>query len=247
MVRKPTQRMDVRLVAEGLAADLHEAQALVLSGRAMAGEQKVWKPGTPVDDRVPVRLAGTPPLKYVSRGGLKLESALDALGIDPPGLRCVDVGASTGGFTDCLLQRGAVEVVAVDVGHNLLADRIRRDPRVRVLEKTHAKVLTPQLLPWPADLVVVDLSFIGSRTVLPALVPLLASDGRLLVMVKPQFELPRELVQEGGVVRNDADRKRAVDDVAQAALELGMRELGRVESGVAGPMGNREVFLLLAR
>lgn len=242
-----TQRLDARLVAEGLCVDLHEAQAFVLAGRVMVGEQKAQKAGMPVALHLPLRLIGGPPMPYVSRGGVKLEGALRELGVDVVGKHCIDVGASTGGFTDCLLQRGAAEVVAVDIGFGLLHDKLRRDERVHVLERTHARALTPSMLPWPADLLVMDVSFIGARSVLPALVPLCRPGGQLLIMVKPQFEAAREDVEPGGVVRDDTVRWQTVAQVETLAEALGCRVLGRAESQLHGPMGNREIFVLLQR
>ena len=161
------------------------------------------------------------------------------------GRRCLDVGAATGGFTDCLLQHGAVAVMAVDVGHGLLADKLRRDPRVTVRERTHARELLPADLPWPVDLLVMDVSFIGAAGLVPVLVPLVRAGGELLLMVKPQFELPREAVPDGGVVTDPGERQRAADMVAQACVAAGCRELGRCDSEVPGPAGNREVFVWL--
>ena len=242
-----TRRVDERLVAEGLCSDLREAQALVLAGRVMVGETKVDKAGTAVSLSKPLRLLGGAPNPFVSRGGIKLDGALRGLGVDVRSLRCIDVGASTGGFTDCLLQRGASEVAAVDVGFGLLADKLRRDPRVHVLERTHARALTPSMLPWLADLLVMDVSFIGARSILPALVPLCRPGGHLLIMVKPQFEAAREDVGPGGVVRDDAVRWQTVAQVEAMAQVLGCAVLGRAESELSGPSGNLEIFVLLQR
>ncbi len=204
----------------------------------------VDKPGTRVREAAAVRVRGEE-RRFVSRGGDKLAGALEDLGVDPGGLRCLDVGASTGGFTDCLLQHGATHVVAVDVGYGQLDLRLRNDERVTVLERTNARHLEPtQLGAEPIELVTVDVSFISSRLLLPALARV-ARAARWLVMVKPQFEVGRERVGKGGVVRDDALRREAADHVAAAARELGTRELGRVDSRVPGPRGNREVFLLL--
>jgi 23S rRNA (cytidine1920-2'-O)/16S rRNA (cytidine1409-2'-O)-methyltransferase len=241
------ERVDLRLVREGLATDVKMAASLVLAGKVMIGERKVQKVGDKVPSDQPLRLLGGTPNPYVSRGGLKLEGALRALAVDPTGLRCIDVGAATGGFTDCLLQHGALEVIAIDVGHGLLHDKLRKDTRVHVRERTHARELTAEALPWPADLLVLDVSFIGARQVLPALVPLVRPGGRLLLMVKPQFELAREQVPQGGVVTDDAARWQSVTDVEQVAHALGCTTLGRAESEVPGPSGNREIFLLLER
>ncbi len=242
-----TERLDERLVHAGLTGDLREAAGLIMAGKVMVGETKVDKPGALVPLDAAVRLIGGPPMPFVSRGGIKLEGALRHLGLEVSGLHCADVGASTGGFTDCLLQRGAAHVVAIDVGHGLLADKLRRDPRVTVLERTHARSLTRDLLPWPADLLVMDVSFIGARALLPVLVGLVRPGGRLLVLVKPQFELPAHLVPAGGVVADDGARWQAVKSVQEAAVDLGLTLLATAESELSGPMGNREVFLLLQR
>ncbi len=244
--RPRRRRLDQRLVDEGLAVDLREAAGLVLAGRVMVGEEKIDKAGAQVAADRPLRLVGGRGHGYVSRGGVKLAGALDALGLDVSGLRCVDVGASTGGFTDCLLGRGAAAVAAVDVGHGLLADRLRRDERVIVMERTHARELRPEGLPWLAELVTVDVSFIGLAALLPALTTIVTDTGRILAMVKPQFEAGRGEVEPGGVVRDAAIRRRVVDEVAEVGRSLGWRVEGESESTLPGPKGNIEVFLLLA-
>lgn len=245
--RIDSTRLDERLVHAGLAADVREATGFIMAGKVMVGEQKVDKPGVLVPVDAPVRLVGGPPMPFVSRGGIKLDGALRHLGLNVRDLKCVDVGASTGGFTDCLLQNGAAQVAAVDVGHGLLHEKLRRDPRVTILERTHARSLTREMLPWPADLLVMDVSFIGARSILPTLVALVRPGGRLLVLVKPQFELPAHEVPEGGVVRDDAARWQAVKSVQETARDLGLKLLATAESELSGPMGNREVFLLLER
>lgn len=245
MAATPRERLDERLVREELAADRKLAQALVMAGKVMVGEQKARSPAELVRPAQPVRLLGGPPNPYVSRGGLKLAGALRQLGVEASGRRCLDVGAATGGFTDCLLQHGAKAVMAVDVGHGLLADKLRRDPRVLVRERTHARDLLPSKLPWPVDLVVMDVSFIGAAALVPVLVPLVRPGGELLLMVKPQFELPREAVPAGGVVTDEQDRARAAEQVSAAATALGCQQLGRCDSEVPGPAGNREVFVWL--
>ncbi len=204
----------------------------------------VEKPGTRVAEAARVRLRGGAPRRFVSRGGEKLAGALEDLGLEPAGRRCLDVGASTGGFTDCLLQAGARAVVAVDVGYGQLHPKLRADPRVRVLERTNARHLEAAALPHPIDLVTVDASFISARLLLPRLVEL-APAAELLVLVKPQFEVGRERVGKGGVVREEELRGEAVRAVARSAEELGYEVAGRAESRLAGPRGNREVFLWL--
>ena len=230
-------------MAEGLAETRSRAQSLILAGKVLVDDVPVDKAGAAVAEDARVRLRGEPH-RYVSRGGDKLEGALADLGVEVRGLRCLDVGASTGGFSDCLLQHGAASVVAVDVGRGQLHEKLRQDPRVRSLERTHARELTPEQVGPDVDLVVIDVSFISLRQVLPA-VRRAAPEAAVLAMVKPQFEVGREQVGKGGVVRDEALRAAAVDGVAAAASELGLREHGRVDSRVAGPKGNREVFLLL--
>ena len=231
------KRLDVLLVERGLAESRTQAQALVMAGRVPGYD----KPGTAVDEAVPLSVDAPPP--YVSRGGEKLANALDAFGVDPAGRDCLDVGASTGGFTDVLLQRGAARVLAVDVGYGQLHERLRGDPRVSVLERTNARELTE--LPFAPDLVVCDVSFISVRLALPPALELARSGWEAVVLVKPQFEAGRAEVGRGGVVRDAEVRRRVVREVAAAALRWGAETLGAVDSGVPGPKGNREVFLHL--
>ncbi len=230
-------------MALGLADSRSLAQALIRAGRVLVDDVPVDKPGTRVREEAVVRVRGEA-RRFVSRGGEKLEGALADLGVDPRGRRCLDLGASTGGFTDCLLQHGAVHVTAVDVGYGQLDLRLRDDPRVAVLERTNARELEPGSLPGPVDLVTVDVSFISAAKVLPPLARL-CPRAELLVMVKPQFEVGREKVGKGGVVRDDADRAAAATAVEEAARALGWRAVGRADSRLAGPKGNREVFLHL--
>lgn len=243
--RQRGERLDERVLREGLAESRSAAQALVLAGRVLVDDTPVDKAGTRIAPDAAVRLKGGARV-FVSRGGDKLAGALDAFGIDPQGWRCLDVGASTGGFTDCLLQRGAARVCAVDVGHSQMHSRLRLDPRVDVRERVNARHLDPADFPGPYDLFVVDVSFISLALVLPAIHACCpAADG--LLLVKPQFEVGRDHVGKGGVVRDDALRRAAVDGVAAAAAALGRVERGRVDSEVAGPKGNREIFLWIAR
>ncbi|MEB2344827.1 MAG: TlyA family RNA methyltransferase [Deltaproteobacteria bacterium] len=237
-------RLDERLVLDGLAESRAKAQALVMAGRVRVDGVVADKPGTRVKPGAAVSLQG-PASRFVSRGGDKLAGALDELGIDPAGLGCLDVGASTGGFTDCLLQRGARRVVAVDVGHGQLHEKLRADPRVVVVERANARHLEASALAGEQpELVVVDVSFISLRLVLPRLAAL-APEADWLLLVKPQFEVGREQVGAGGVVRDDALRRAAAGAVRAAAEALGWRWRGEVESRVAGPKGNREIFLWL--
>jgi len=237
-------RLDERVLALGLETTRSRAQARIQAGEVRLGDRVVDKPGmlVPADAEL-VLLSRSP---YVSRGGEKLAGALDALGLAPAGLRCADVGASTGGFTDCLLQRGAASVFALDVGRGQLDAKLRADPRVDSLEKTNIRYFELPAGREPFDLVTADVSFISLRTVLPRLVALVRPGGRLLVLVKPQFELERKAAPKG-VVRDPEQRARAVREVREAGQALGLLRLAETESILAGPKGNREVFLLFER
>jgi 23S rRNA (cytidine1920-2'-O)/16S rRNA (cytidine1409-2'-O)-methyltransferase len=233
----PRKRLDVLLVERGLAESRTQAQALVMAGLVPGYD----KPGTQVDEDA--ELAVQERRSYVSRGGEKLAHGLDGLGVDPAGLDCVDVGASTGGFTDVLLQRGAARVIALDVGYGQLHPRLRADPRVTVLERTNARTLSE--LPFPPQLVVCDVSFISVRLALLPVLRLCAPGWQAVVLVKPQFEAGRADVGKGGVVRDPVVRGRVVREVAEAALAWGASVRGVVDSGLPGPKGNREIFLHL--
>ena len=238
------QRADLLLVERGLATSRTQAQALVMAGAVVAGQTRVEKPGQLLDPEVPLRVKeGAALQKYVSRGALKLEKALDVLPLDPAGLVCADLGASTGGFTDLLLQRGAVRVHAVDVGYGQLHPKLRGDPRVVVRERMNARLLGAGALGEDLDLVVCDLSFISLRLVLPAVKALLRPGGRAVLLVKPQFEVGKGEVGKGGVVREDEKRLAALHGVEEAGRELGFEVLGHAESPIAGPAGNREWLL----
>jgi 23S rRNA (cytidine1920-2'-O)/16S rRNA (cytidine1409-2'-O)-methyltransferase len=232
------KRLDVLLVERGLAESRAQAQALVLAGRVRGYE----KPGTSVDDAAELDVEAPP--RFVSRGGEKLEHALDRLRVDAAGRDCADVGASTGGFTDVLLQRGAARVIALDVGYGQLHERLRRDPRVTVLERTNARDVRE--LPYPPQLVVCDVSFITVRKALPPVLALAAPKWEAVVLVKPQFEAARGEAPKG-VVRDVDVRRRVVREVAEAALAWGGETIGVVDSGLPGPKGNREVFLHLSQ
>jgi 23S rRNA (cytidine1920-2'-O)/16S rRNA (cytidine1409-2'-O)-methyltransferase len=238
------KRLDERLVELGLADSRTRAKALIMTGCVLVDDVPFDKAGTVVKGAAQIRIKGGQKT-YVSRGGDKLAGALDDLQVDPHGLFCLDVGASTGGFTDCLLQRRARGVVALDVGHSQLHDKIRNDPRVHVLEKTNARDLAPEHVPEPVDLVVVDVSFISIALLLSPIASV-APNAALLLMVKPQFEVGKEQVGKGGVVRDDALREGAATRIRDAAEALGYAEHGRVDSRVAGPKGNREIFLYLS-
>ncbi|HMD85037.1 MAG TPA: TlyA family RNA methyltransferase [Terriglobia bacterium] len=235
-------RLDRLLVDRGLVESREKAQGLILAGQILVDEQKKEKCGTLVDTQATLRLLGEAP-KYVSRGGLKLEGALEHFRINPDTRVCLDIGASTGGFTDCLLQHGAGKVFAVDGGTNQLDWKLRRDSRVVVLEKTNARYLTFDRIGTLAELVTVDVSFISATLILPALVPLLASPADLIVLVKPQFEVGKGQVGKGGIVRDPAQHQEAVAKVSRKLLELGFSQLSSVESPILGAEGNREFFL----
>jgi 23S rRNA (cytidine1920-2'-O)/16S rRNA (cytidine1409-2'-O)-methyltransferase len=245
-VAKARVRLDERMLELGLEASLARARARILAGEVRLGDRVVDKAGmlVPADAQLVLAKRGG---RFVSRGGEKLAGALEALGVDVTGLRCADVGASTGGFTDCLLQHGATHVLALDVGYGQLAAKLRGDPRVAVRERTNLRHFALSDGEPPFDLVTVDVSFISLRTLLPRLHALARPGGRLLLMVKPQFELEREAVARGGVVRDPELRARAVREVREAAEALGLLALGQADSRLAGPKGNIEVFLLLAR
>jgi 23S rRNA (cytidine1920-2'-O)/16S rRNA (cytidine1409-2'-O)-methyltransferase len=236
------ERIDKLLVERGLAPSRTRAQALVMAGVVLVGEQRVEKSSETFAPDAIVRVRGSddPAARYVGRGGLKLEKALDEFGVKVDGLACLDVGASTGGFTDCLLQRGARRVVALDVGHNQIDWRLRTDSRVEVREGVNARHLRPQDFDERFDLVVMDVSFISATKVLPALTPLLAEGGRVVILIKPQFEVGRGEVGRGGIVSDPAQHARVVGEVNAAAQELGLRVRGIVESPIHGADGNRE-------
>ena len=247
-------RLDKLLVDRGLAASRERAQALILAGRVLVEEQRIDKPGTAVEAEASLRMLGDD-LRFVGRGGLKLEHALETWSIAVEGFACADIGASTGGFTDCLLQRGAASVLAVDTGYGQIAHKLRVDPRVTLLERTNARTLTPgSLLPHaqqPIRFFCMDVSFISATLVLPAVVAALAPEGSrwagdAVILVKPQFEAGREHVGKGGIVRDPAAHQLAVDRVEAAVRGLGGEALALIDSPILGMEGNRE-FLLHAR
>ena len=239
-------RLDSLLSDRGLFASRSRAAASVLAGDVvlLPDRRRAEKPGQMVREDVEVELVSAPP--YVSRGGIKLANALDAWGIDVTGRSALDVGASTGGFTDCLLQRGAARVSAVDVAYGELDWRLRSDERVTVIERTNARSLSPDDLPIAPDLIVIDVSFISLAKVLPAVLRCAAHRYDCLALVKPQFEVGREAVGKGGVVRDPELRRAALIDVGLAAGALGASVLGYASSGLPGPKGNRETFVWLA-
>jgi 23S rRNA (cytidine1920-2'-O)/16S rRNA (cytidine1409-2'-O)-methyltransferase len=236
-------RLDQLLVEQGQFESREKARRAVMAGLVSVDGARVDKPGSPVRAGAQVAVAG-PAEPFVSRAGRKLAAGLDAFGVDPAGLSCLDVGASTGGFTDCLLQRGAARVTAIDVGYGLIDARLRADPRVTVVERTNARHLAADAFPEPFDLVVVDLSFISLLKVVPALLPHLAPGGRLLCLIKPQFEIGREGVGKGGIVRDETARREIIDRRQREIAALGLEPAGRIDSPVAGAEGNREALAL---
>jgi 23S rRNA (cytidine1920-2'-O)/16S rRNA (cytidine1409-2'-O)-methyltransferase len=237
-------RIDLLLVERGLAPSRAKAQALVMAGAVVAGEARVDKAGQLVDAGIALRVKeDAAPRRYVSRGAQKLERALAAFTVDPAGKVCADLGASTGGFTDLLLQRGAGKVYAVDVGYGQLHPRLRSDPRVVVRERENARFLTAAALGEKVELVTGDLSFISLRLILPAVKDLLAPGGDAVLLVKPQFEVGKGEVGKGGVVRDEAKRRAALEAVKAAARDLGFEVVGETESPIEGPAGNREWLL----
>jgi 23S rRNA (cytidine1920-2'-O)/16S rRNA (cytidine1409-2'-O)-methyltransferase len=238
------QRLDTLMVERGLAPSLEKARALIMAGQVVVGDHAVDKSGQQVARDAAVRIKGDP-LPYVSRGGLKLKKALDAFGVDVTGLVAIDVGSSTGGFTDCLLQAGAVKVFAVDVGYGQLAWKLQQDSRVVGMERTNIRSLTPDQLDDEPALAVIDASFIPLARVLPATVALLKPGGRIIALIKPQFEVGKGEVGRGGIVRDPAAHERVIEDVRSTALDLGLTVSGVCESPITGADGNREFLILL--
>ncbi len=242
-MRSVKVRADQLLVSRGLAISRARGQALVLAGKVYVGESRVDKAGALLAEDAALTVRGEDH-GYVSRGGVKLEGALVTFGVDPAGKRCIDFGASTGGFTDCLLQRGATSVAAVDVGYGQLAHKLRIDNRVRVLERTNARTVEPEQVGGFADLVVIDASFIGLGKLLPAVVRCLAPGGELVALVKPQFEVGREEASRTkGVVKDPLVRARAIEGATQAVADAGLRVLRICDSTLEGPKGNLEAFV----
>lgn len=251
-------RLDKLLFQRALVPSRERAQALILAGKVLVDGQKIEKAGAPVDEAAEIKFLGDD-LKYVSRGGLKLEAALAHWAIDVTGKTCVDVGASTGGFTDCLLQHGAARVIAIDTGHGQIDYRLRQDPRVRLLEKTNARYLTREQIGETADLIFVDVSFISATLILPAVVGAVFPDSapelggrsantgqsgkKIIVLVKPQFEAGRDKVGKGGIVKDEEAQLAAVEKVRAALVALGCRKTHHIESPILGAEGNREFLL----
>ena len=243
---KVKKRLDVLLTEQGYAATRSKAQAIIMSGQVYVNGQKADKPGVSYEETVELEVRGAV-CPYVSRGGRKLEKALRDFGVKPEGYVCSDSGASTGGFTDCLLQQGAKKVFAIDVGYGQLDWKIRSDPRVVVMERTNIRYVTPDQLGEPLDLSVIDVSFISLKIVLPAIKELLKEDGQVLCLIKPQFEAGKEKVGKKGVVRDKETHKEVLDNFVALADELSFRILGLTFSPVKGPEGNIEFLGHLTR
>lgn len=246
MKRERQDRIDKLLVQRGLADSRAKAQAMVMSGIVLVNEQRVEKPSDTISGDAEIRIKGgdDPTSRYVGRGGLKLETALREFQIDVAGFNCLDVGASTGGFTDCLLQHGAHHVVSIDVGHNQIDWRLRTDPRVEVREGINARYLKPADFDTEFDLIVMDVSFISATKILPAIVPLLKENAHLILLIKPQFEVGRGEVGKGGIVRDPQKHLRVIEEVSKAAKELGLLERNVIESPIRGADGNVEFLAL---
>ena len=242
------ERIDILLVARGLAESRTKAQAMVMAGVVLANERRVEKPSESFGPEIDIRIKGdSPESRYASRAGLKLEKALEVFEVDPTGLVCLDVGSSTGGFTDCLLRHGADRVVAVDSGTNQLIWRLRNDPRVEVRENTNVRDLTTADFDSVFQLVVVDVSFISLTKILPVVISLMAADGRVIALIKPQFEVGKGEVGKGGIVRDEGQQQRAVDAVNAFAESVGLRLGGTIESPILGAEGNREFLSVYER
>lgn len=237
-------RLDKLMLERGLSPSRERAQALIMAGQVVVGDHVAEKAGQQVPVDSEIRIKGEV-LPYVSRGGLKLKKALDQFGINVDGLVAIDIGASTGGFTDCLLQAGAAKVLAVDVGHGQLAWKLRQDPRVVNMEKTNIRYLTPDKIAEVIDLAVIDASFISLSKVLPATVRLVKPGGRIIALIKPQFEVGKGEVGKGGIVRDPVAHDRVIEEVCRTSREMGLVVSGVCESPITGADGNREFLILL--
>jgi 23S rRNA (cytidine1920-2'-O)/16S rRNA (cytidine1409-2'-O)-methyltransferase len=242
------ERIDKLLVERQLADSRTKAQALIMSGIVLVDDRRVDKPSECFESSSTIRLkGGAAENRYVSRGGLKLEAALREFSVDPTGWNCIDIGSSTGGFTDCLLQHGAESVVAVDAGTNQLVWKLRSDPRIKVRENTNARFLKPQDFASPFDLAVIDASFISLTKLMPAVVPLVREGGLLIALIKPQFEVGKGEVGKGGIVRDPQQHERVVREVNQCAASLGLQVKGLIDSPILGAEGNKEFLACYER
>jgi 23S rRNA (cytidine1920-2'-O)/16S rRNA (cytidine1409-2'-O)-methyltransferase len=243
-VKQARKRLDLAMIASGLTPSRERARALIMSGSVYVNGQVADKPGALIHPASRIELRAEP-IPYVSRGGIKLVGALQHFGLDVRGWVCLDVGASTGGFTDCLLQHGAARVYAVDVGYGQLAWGLRQNPRVVVIERTNIRYLPPEKIPEPVDFVVIDVAFISLKIVVPAVLKFLRPRGRLLPLIKPQFEVGKGQVGKGGVVRNAQQHSTVIADAARFFSGLGLVCTDAVASSIEGPKGNKEFFMLL--
>jgi len=239
-------RLDVSLVERNLTPSRQRAQALIMAGKVLVNQVPVTKPGTRIRISDQISLKGRD-IPYVSRGGLKLAYALAQFTINVSGKNCMDVGASTGGFTDCLLQAGAARVLAVDVGYGQLAWKLRQDPRVDILERTNIRKLTPEQVPYPIEMAVIDVSFISLRTVLPSVQRFLITGAHIVALIKPQFEVGKDLVGKGGVVRDPNLHADVVRSLRQFCGTINMKVLGLTTSPITGPKGNKEFLIHLKK
>lgn len=240
------ERLDKLLLDKGLVQSRERARALIMSGKVMVNGRKVDKAGEMIQADAAITLAGED-IPYVSRGGLKLEKALDEFGIDVSGKAAMDVGASTGGFTDCLLQRGARKVHAVDVGYGQLDLKLRNDPRVVNIERRNIRYLEREIIPEPIDIATIDASFISLTKVIPKVLEFLKEDGELIALIKPQFEVGKGEVGKGGVVRDEAKQTAVVEKIKGFCEEIGLTVIGVIESPILGPKGNREFLIYLKK
>ena len=245
-MKKEKERLDKALVERGHAETRQRAQALILAGEVLVNGVRADKAGTAVEPASKIELSGRG-IPYVSRGGLKLKGALEGFHIDVKGLICADIGASTGGFTDCLLQEGAARVYAVDVGYGLIDQRLREDPRVIVIERFNVRSLAPEVLGEKVDLATIDVSFISLKLVLAPVASVLKAGGSVIALVKPQFEVGRGQVGKGGIVRDEEKRRAALEGVKGFAVEAGFSVAGEMESPITGAKGNREYLLYLRK
>ncbi|MBT1072800.1 TlyA family RNA methyltransferase [Pelotalea chapellei] len=238
------QRLDKLMVERGLVPSREKAQALIMAGQVVVGDHAVHKAGQQIAGDAEIRIKGEV-LPFVSRGGLKLKKALDEFDVDVTGLVAIDVGASTGGFTDCLLQAGAVRVFAVDVGYGQLAWKLQQDPRVVSMEKTNIRHLAPEQLDEQPDLAVIDASFISLTKVLPSTVQIVKPGSRIIALIKPQFEVGKGEVGKGGIVRDPSAHEKVIENIRQSAREMGLNVAGVCESPITGADGNREFLIML--
>lgn len=239
------ERADILLVKKGLVESREKAKRLIMAGSVTTRDKKVKKPGELIDEEEELRV--TKPLPYVSRGGIKLSFALDHFKIDPRGKVGLDVGASSGGFTDCLIKRSAEKVYAIDVGYGQLDWRLRKDPRVVAIERQNIRYFTKDMLPEPVDLITVDVSFISLKKVLPHLIPLIKGNGEIICLIKPQFEVGKEEVEKKGVIKTAEKHQKVIDEITHFAGKIGLKVRGVIQSPLLGAEGNKEFFIYLIK